>query len=439
MGPSIEALPIELIEQIVQLLDLCSIASLRLTSRNMERKASQGYFTKFFHTKDMALTPRTLQNMIWITSQDHVGGLLQHCNIVGIAEIDMITQSHANELTDLLATAFLNLKERCKNGGLASLCLRVATIPQDSNDQTAQSGASKQWKDIWATALCTFNITIAALERSQLSVDDSLDVFGSVKGCSLRCDVFLLWPHSFPSTPIFAKLRRLTVSLSSSCIGFEEQATPGEERDYVPSSNIFRGILEMSRIMPQLESINLHWYRLGYNVTTLTKPFIDTSGSSTFTHLKELILRGMHTSANNLLQFIRELRPTSLTMKDITLTSRVYDPIFEYITSPESPMAYYCLDDIHHDGRLVHFNIPGHPKYPHLFQYMREGVHIGPSTLIQGIEDVKEPISYLHTRLRLVSSPQMLCWRSSKRSEYGPPDSDYDFVKLNAPKPVVSN
>lgn len=437
MGPSIEALPIELIEHIVQHLDLRSIASLRLTSRNIETKASQGSFAKYFHKKDVSLTPLTLQHMVQVTSQDHFGGLLRHCNIVGIAGIDMTTQSKANELIHLLAKAFFNLKERSKNGGLSSLCLRVTTTPQNSDDYIVQSEASKEWKEIWATALCTFNITMAALERSQLSVDDQLDIFGSVKGCSLRCDAFLSLPHAFPSTQIFAKVKRLAVSLSSSYMDPEEHATQSETRDYIPTSHVFRGILEMSRIMPKLESINLHWYRLGANVTALSKPYSSTSGSSTFTCLKELILRGMHTSADNLLQFIQELHPTSLTLKDIVLTSGVYDSILKFITCLESPITYYYLDDIHQNHRLVHFNIPGRPKFPYLD--MEDDIHIGPSTLIRSMDDAKEKISYLNTRLRMLSSRSRLHWWKSKRSEYGPPDFSYDFVDLNAPKLGVSN
>ena len=61
----------------------------------------------------------------------------------------------------------------------------------------------------------TFQITIAALQDSQLSVED-LDIFGSLKGCSLACYVFRAFAQQSISWLVFGSVKRLTTSLSVS-------------------------------------------------------------------------------------------------------------------------------------------------------------------------------------------------------------------------------
>ena len=75
MSP-LEALPIDLIENIMTCLELCNISSLRLVSHIIEIKASQESFSALFKHKKVELTTMTLQDLVQVTGQDHWGCLL---------------------------------------------------------------------------------------------------------------------------------------------------------------------------------------------------------------------------------------------------------------------------------------------------------------------------------------------------------------------------
>jgi len=115
MKSHLETLPIELIEHIVIFLLLDDIASLRLTSRAMEDKASQGSFATFFKHKDVELTATTtLQDMVRLTSHGRLGCLLEHCTITGIVRSDTTAADEVavQDLRTPLSEAFRNLKLR---------------------------------------------------------------------------------------------------------------------------------------------------------------------------------------------------------------------------------------------------------------------------------------------------------------------------------------
>ncbi|KAI1455546.1 hypothetical protein F4805DRAFT_435908, partial [Annulohypoxylon moriforme] len=435
MRASFEALPIEVVEQIVTLLDLQSIASLRLTCHNIKSKASQGCFAKFFIKRDIKLTPRTLQDVLQLTSHDYFGGLLRDCTITGLAEIEMMTQSKIDENIRLLTEIFRNVKQHSQKGSLASLYLRVIIHPQILDDEMVEPKVSKSRKDIWATALRTFNTTMAALKCSEIPVDCHLNLFGGIQGCSLRYESFLSLSHTFCSSHVFSSLKKLTVSLSSSYTdikplrdgsNLEGESFEPPEPDNMPTPRLFHGILEMSEIMPQLETLDLHWYKLTMRVITQFEAHLN-SNLSTFACLKELTLRNVRASEANLLQFVKTLHPTSLTLRDVELVSGTYASLFEYMTSSDNPITSYYLDDIYENNRkLVHFDIPGSPKFP--YQYRPD---LGPSTLIRDISHAKESIHYRLPSSRPLGSGAAYQWRRNKRRLYGPPGYHYDFIQLN--------
>src|SRR5204863_948136 len=75
MVSPLEALPIEMIENIVTRLELCDIGSLRLASGIIEIKASQGSFSALFKHKKVELTTMTLQDLVQVTGQGRWGCL----------------------------------------------------------------------------------------------------------------------------------------------------------------------------------------------------------------------------------------------------------------------------------------------------------------------------------------------------------------------------
>ncbi|KAL2008289.1 hypothetical protein VTN00DRAFT_8271 [Thermoascus crustaceus] len=412
MKSPLEALHIELIELIVTFLEPCDIASLRLTSRTIVNKASQG--------------------------QGHLGRLLQHCTITGIVRNETTAADEGTEHLRLLTEAFRNLKQRSPKGGLSSLCLRVAARIEGADGELTEPDSFGSWRTVWDAALRTFNVTMAALNESQLTVGEHLDIFGSLKGCTLACDAFLAFAQKFASMHIFGSLKRLTVSLSApykAATEHESEAAVTETEAQAESRHsnlILQSIMQVLPIMPELESLDLHWYNLGASMSTSPVPSATRQGSGTSsasTSLKECSLRGIYVSESDLLQFLEAVHPATLTLTDVRLVSGTYASIFKYLTSPDSPVTCYHLDDIREKNALVHFDVPGSSK----FRYSRDTV--GPSSLTRQTSHVKEEIHYRFARGRAIGSGERWRWLKSKAQEFGPPDDGvYDFIELNSQK-----
>ncbi|XDG01015.1 hypothetical protein ABKA04_000630 [Annulohypoxylon sp. FPYF3050] len=417
MAPSLETLPVELISHIVTLIDLRDIVSLRLTSRTVESKVSQQHFANYFHHKHVKMASGPLENMVHITSQGRLGCLLQHCTITGVVGIDISGTRIYNEHIRLLAEAFSNLKQRSPKGRLASLCLRVSVRNRDS---TSESDSPSLRESIWATALRTFNVTMTALHASQLPVDEHLDIYDGVLRCSLPYDALLPLTQRFTSMPVFSSLKKLTVSLSSPFINPEENISdpaisiPGQSIQTFHGKLALRGLLDMSSIMPQLESLDVHWYNIVACDTSVAQlnPAVEL-GYSNFACLKTCRLRGVYIFESDLLEFVKAIHPSALTMSDIRLTSGTYSSIFEYMALPNTPITYYHLDDLREGHALVHFDVSGNAKFPY------RGVTMGPSTLTRQENEVKEATRYRITHKRPLGSGERMRWWRSKIQEFG--------------------
>jgi hypothetical protein len=132
-------------------------------------------------------------------------------------------------------------------------------------------------------------------------------------------------------------------------------------------------------------------------------------------------------SESDLLQFLEAVRPATVSLTDIHLVSGTYASVFQYLTSPDSPVACYHLDDDWEGNALVHFEVPGSSK----FRYTRGNP--GPSSLTRQAGHVKEAIHYRFALGRALGSGERMRWRKSKIQEYGPPqDFAYDFIALNS-------
>jgi hypothetical protein len=384
--------------------------------------------------------------MVRVTSQGRLGCLLQHCTITGIVRNETTAADEGTEHRRLLAKAFHNLKQCSPTGGLVSLCLRVAARIEGADRELTEPDDFRSWRAVWDTALRTFNVTTAALNKSQLPVDDHLDIFGSLRGCSLACDAFLTFAQEFASMHVFRSLKRLTVSLSVPLKAITEHqfnvvvTKIAAQAQSTHSNLILQGIMQLSHIMPELESLKIHWYNLGDSMSTSLVPSAtrqESTVSSASICLKECSLHGIYVSESHLLQFLEAVHPATLTLTDVRLVSGTYAPIFEYLTSPDSPFTYYHLDDLRERRALVHFDRPGSLK----FRYI-PSVNVGPSLLTQQTSHVKEEIRYRFASGRALGSGELNRWRRSKTEEFGrprDPHGGYDFIKLNSQKIVAES
>lgn len=270
-------LPLEIVGLVATLLDFPDILTLRLTSRTVRAILSQKSInSRLFSQKQVYLTRASLASLVQMTSRDSVGCALQHCTITGFTGV-ALTLNLVEEYKQLLTAAFRNLKKHSTEGRLISLRLHINRGGLQANgemlvledEETSMLHFSALPKVTWETAIHTFNITMAALHDSGLCVDDYLNIFDDVEACSLPYDALVSLSRQFASTTVFSRLKRLSVSLSSSYRdNFDEGALDGAIDDSRRSiqgtdgTNTLQGLLDMSTIMPSLESLGVHWYNL---------------------------------------------------------------------------------------------------------------------------------------------------------------------------------
>lgn len=145
-----EALSIELSEYTVKSLGVSDIASLPLKSRIMESKVSQGCFTIYFNHKNIEFTAQNLQKVVRLTSQSRLVRLLRHCTVTAILRTEMSSAlDTAEHLRDLLPEVFNTLKQDSTQGGITSLCLRIAARTESADGELSEGNEFCNWRSVW--------------------------------------------------------------------------------------------------------------------------------------------------------------------------------------------------------------------------------------------------------------------------------------------------
>ncbi|KAH8680556.1 hypothetical protein BX600DRAFT_504332 [Xylariales sp. PMI_506] len=450
MASTMKDLPVEIVEHIVSMLDVRDVASLRLVDRQLEMKASYGHFAALFKRKSVDLTTRSLQEMVYVMTHGRLGCLLEHCTITGVLQEDVSPSVDDTENLRLLTEAFANLKSLSPKGGLATLQLHIVVRVESLNEfhqEILEPPGFRLHKFVWNMARRTFHTTIAALRESQLAIYQHMDIFGRVKGCSLGCDVFQAFVSDSAFIQNFSSLQRLTMRLSSPVLEPVQDPTEDEDdEDEVPElERLFetqvnhvnctlQNILQLRRIMPALAELGLHWYNLGRLSCKKALGMTTTSdisqegdtGTTTAMNLKVLGLLGLCVSESSLLSFLGKARPSSLALSYTLMRSGTYDSIFNYITSQDSSITRFHLEDNRQRLGLVHFDAPGQPKYTYI------SGPVGPSTLTREGPSAKETIIFHFASGRPKGSPERARFLRHFTFEFGPePPSTYNFVKLN--------
>jgi len=205
------------------------------------------------------------------------------------------------------------------------------------------------------------------------------------------------------------------------------------------SQRLLRDLLRVLHIMPQLESLAVHWYNLGEKAPFAppfeSDPRLENSISpASVPCLKEYSLRGIHVSESDLLHFLEAVRPLAVTLTNIRLVSGTYASIFSYLTDPDIPVTIYDLDDSSEQNtKLVHFEVPGNPNFKYI------GSNVGPSSIVRRGSQAKEAIPYRLPPGRAIGAGERNCWLKAKAEEFGPLDGHYDFVGLNRVKVPASD
>ncbi|CAK7205628.1 hypothetical protein SEUCBS139899_008406 [Sporothrix eucalyptigena] len=250
---------------------------------------------------------------------------------------------------------------------------------------------------------------------------------------------------------------------------------------------------ELARIMPVLEEFDVGWYSVGRNMIPPSEEDIRLAcgpeglRTKTLHHLRSLSLHGMRLEGGTLLKILSIAQPEHLTLCYPQFSVGTFKPVLRYLTDPDlkdetkrqkvlqeiegscpllailkpSTITSFKLDDVMDGYVLVHYDIPGRPK----FRYLNLP-NLGPCTLIRPdtasfpdedpveseleieegandaapahVEDPPGGVQMVHPHTRPMGSGNRWRWARNNGNAYGPPRARFDFPLLNpgmVPKP----
>lgn len=143
---SLESLPVEIAELILNDLPLVDIRSLRLVSRTVRDKTSQGRFKAFCNTKQVDCRVHALREVANQIYTDSVGCNIEHLKITGLVYVTKTLEKNIRlktipaDPTDILA------QRRDELGN--QIWMRPSRVPAD-DDQLAQAKSKLEVMEQW--------------------------------------------------------------------------------------------------------------------------------------------------------------------------------------------------------------------------------------------------------------------------------------------------
>ncbi|KAI1145086.1 hypothetical protein F4825DRAFT_457862 [Nemania diffusa] len=319
MSRYLETLPVELAENLVTFLTVQETGALRLTSRNMEDRVSQGSFRRRFHRETLNLLVPDLQRLAQRTERLQISREVQHLIIWCSMNLDSEEEfwRDIDEIQRLLTVIFRNLKHHINTGVLRSLSFRA--------NITNFRALRQFWPILQSVRRRAFEVTMKAIRDSRLSVGE-LDLSPKSTGCGLDYRDFLPLARDLNLARILRDSEQFTLSLMPSTRGMHPPFRDPDARHQGESiAPILRALPDMMR---HLESLDLHWVSItaDTNVPDENTGYpqldvrLDKARRST-ARPRKCTLHGLYVYRSDLLRFVDEYRPTTLKMKRVRLVS----------------------------------------------------------------------------------------------------------------------
>jgi len=362
--PSLDTLPVELLAIIATMCAWQDACNLRLTSRAVEAGSHAG-FKEHIACKTIDCTSiEQVRDLEYFTQPGYLGCYLKDLIVLGIVQpmpkpkhsgADVVSLSQAPVLT--LTRAFNNLRLNTPLRSLRSLDLRIRITRRRRSmpiDRLAD------WRHVWYATARLFEVVLGALAENSLPVD-KLDIFGSVKLCSLACDQIGLLLDRRDLSVSFAHLKELRLSVSD----LVDQLAEAEAADVsdMPGGRLPNPTVDVTRLLkfcPQLESLDLHWMQL--NGPYKDRPHVqglsllaEVVQLDPFPKLRKCRLVGIRTDEATVLAFLNKVPQLShLELAYFNLRSGGIGPVLDYLTNQLPALTYLRLEDIS-DPAMVRF------------------------------------------------------------------------------------
>ncbi|KAE8402490.1 hypothetical protein BDV37DRAFT_284625 [Aspergillus pseudonomiae] len=311
MAPlTLDSLPMELIETVINFLDFQDLCALRLTAHGISAKSSNGRFRQNLKSKRLHIAQAPLEDFAHFTQPGQVGCALQHLTLsdFGVAN----ASDKCLEAAKLLVQGMENLRQNTSHGGLVSLSLSLHE-PIDSELEEAEHATAK-----------LFDLVMLALSNSKLSVQ-IVDIFAKCFPirCALACGEIMAVMEKADLSSTFRECKELCLSLSHWLRDLDEHYESPLSFDQARDHT--RCICDFVNMFPVLEELHLAWvyYDLAYTDAIQEEEhfFNRIANSCPFPLLKKCTFHNIRTTEAALLQFLKNVQLASLSMENVYLVS----------------------------------------------------------------------------------------------------------------------
>ncbi|KAK8078098.1 hypothetical protein PG996_004268 [Apiospora saccharicola] len=451
MAVGLESCPTEIIDSIAKYLDVTDAGSLRLVSRCLRAKATQAHFRSNFRSKRVRVINYHLKKLEVVTQRGSLGCEIRDLTLVGVVNntkrLEEIVERHPKDaesqrhleilqerrreyeqsrdsglIVRLLSDAFKNTAAHTAARKLHSLSLEVVVYRHDADHELPPVDGGS-WRLIWQSAAETFRIVFAALQESQLQVDELNLYNGSqLRRCSMAV-------NEFSST--LGSVRSLSISVSDRILDLaREERESGDSADEISNystdsdedleleaimlkahdPNNFTGLADLISACSNLRSLSIHQY--GLDSRYIYRKCIFQCGVATLARLppiEQCTLSGVFLDENDLLAFLEKTSASlrALSMQTVTkVGGSPFRVCFDYIASGHVPnLEYLYMNGLSDFVRPGHFTGVDEPKPPW-----------------EGKEEVRRPIlCYMPLAIPALFPAERQKWAQDHRREYGVP------------------
>lgn len=365
--PTLDELPMKILQRVCLLLDRDNICSLRLVSRSLHSRTCHGVFDTFL--------PRIVFDDIngqvdWLDEDSmyrymdpNMGpGRGQSPLFEPAARPAPPLKKLPDRLSPLQRVGVTSTpKSACTPSSSSPQAKRLTDIARPSTRATsiefrlgkAQSGQELEGEAAFRTAAFLFRTTLLSLVADAVLVEEMI-VFAWGLRFGLACNFIGPVVDSLSPAPHFEHLKRLSLCLSQH---FKLSRTFGElDESREAGEKNADDIRRFIQLFPRLEVLILRWYRVCGKGTPRWSAaheeedrFLDHLADlpkEHWRHLRDLRLRGIHTNPATLLKLMNKIpQLRRLTMESIRLTAGTYRPVFDAITE-KLRLDHLYLDDL---------------------------------------------------------------------------------------------
>ncbi|KAG6354907.1 hypothetical protein INS49_003988 [Diaporthe citri] len=485
----LRALPNELYNQVLAHLGLLSIKNLRLASPVHAAKCLSPAFLAYYEQQETDLTPPSLQRLREITIHPALAPAVKRLVVVAVFHDPSSLLTRIRRLRDPLRGPWATLGNSDRNmelldkigqlyrimssrheqqgqfsddivGSLSCILENLGSVdvlrlttrvlrPDLDNPYSTSSSRFVNWNCLWADCHRVLKLVTSAMSTSKVDVATFSvfnDCFGKVQSrhfLDLNTDLTNLdfLTHTGASIRCLnLGLSTVTVVPTTNDIVFSSDGSMKHLRAVrIPTSETraradenFPGVALFLRQTPNLEALDLFLYNtLEGAPWAYSKLFSHISKTVHLPKLRRLTLRGIWTTPNSLLLFLRTHPDlTHIDLREVHVSGGTWDPILKHFQSMLN-LAELHLENLWSGSEHLLNLQPRNPVYDDEERVLgcyfptRNGTMVHTRDI--SVEEIKNGLEFVKSRgsSRGKGSRHLMKWIQQRKIDYGPPEEPY--------------